>query len=100
MRRSGNGSSARNYDRLQDHYVPWEQRWRAGRALRGRVSREKHAGWRPREGRSDPIELLIKSNETRLPNPVPIRYGRMLTLAFAFGSGQFYSPTVAYIWRP
>jgi len=88
MRRSENGSSARNYDRLQDHYVPWEQRWRAGRALRERTPRERHAGWTPRDGRPDPIGLLIKSNETRLPNLVPIRYGRMLTSAFAFLRGS------------
>jgi len=88
MRRSKSGSSTRNYDRSQDHYVPWEQRWQVGRALRERVPCEKHAGWKPRQGRPDPVDLLIRSNKTRLPNLVPIRYGRMLTSAFAFLRGS------------
>jgi hypothetical protein len=56
--------------------------------LRERVPREKHAGWAARKGRPDPIDLLIKSNATRLPNLIPIRYGRMLTSAFAFLRGS------------
>jgi uncharacterized protein (DUF2252 family) len=83
-----NGSLSRSYDRLLDHYVPWEQRWREGKALRERTPREKHAGWTARGDRPDPVALLIKSNETRLPDLVPIRYGRMLTSAFAFLRGS------------
>jgi uncharacterized protein (DUF2252 family) len=37
--------------------------------------------------RPDPIELLIASNEGRLPELVPIRHGRMLTSPFAFMRG-------------
>jgi hypothetical protein len=88
MRRAKSSSSPRNYERLLDRYIPWEQRWEAGRALRGRIPREKHAGWTARKDRPDPIDLLIKSNETRLTNLVPIRYGRMLTSAFAFLRGS------------
>jgi hypothetical protein len=84
MRRAKSGSAPRKYNRLLDRYIPWEQRWEAGRALRERVPREKHAGWTAPKDRPDPIDLLIKSNETRLANLVPIRYGRMLTSAFAF----------------
>jgi uncharacterized protein (DUF2252 family) len=88
MRRAKSDSTPRNYDRLLDRYIPWEQRWGAGRALRERVPREKHAGWAAHKDRPDPIDLLIKSNATRLPNLIPIRYGRMLTSAFAFLRGS------------
>jgi uncharacterized protein (DUF2252 family) len=88
MLRATPGSARRNYDRLSDGYIPWEQRWRAGRELRERVPREQHAGWTARKDRPDPIQLLNKSNETRLPDLVPIRYGRMLTSAFAFLRGS------------
>jgi hypothetical protein len=88
MRRAKSDSTPRNYDRLLDRYIPWEQRWGVGRGLRERVPREKHAGWAARKDRPDPIDLLIKSNATRLPNLIPIRYGRMLTSAFAFLRGS------------
>ena len=88
MRRAISGSALRNYDRLLDRYIPWEQRWRVGRELRERAPREKRAGWTARKDRPDLVDLLIKSNETRLPDLVPIRYGRMFTSAFAFLRGS------------
>ena len=94
MVREANRARARSannvvqYDRLKDHYVEWEDRWRAGKELREAVPREKHARWSPAKKRADPIDLLIKSNEKRLPNLVPIRYARMLTSAFAFLRGS------------
>src|SRR5271154_4423472 len=36
----------------------------------------------------DPIELLIKSNSTRMPELVSIRHARMLTSSFAFLRGS------------
>ena len=59
----------------------------AGRAARKRAPLEAHAGWRPPRGRPDPIRLLEKQAETRIPDLVPIRYGRMLTSPFAFYRG-------------
>ena len=57
--------------------------------MRERVPREKHAGWNPSKNRPDPIDLLIKSNSTRLSlNLVPIRHARMLTSSFAFLRGS------------
>ena len=87
VRRSTN-RSPQIPDRVNDRYVPWEQRWRIGRVLRERTPREKHAGWKAPKNRPDPVDLLIKSNGTRLPDLVPIRYGRMLTSAFAFLRGS------------
>jgi len=64
-----------------------EERITEGRALRVRVPRQSHANW-PRTARSrDPIQLLQRSNAGRLPELVPIRFGRMLTNPFTFFRG-------------
>jgi len=64
-----------------------EERITEGRALRVRVPRQSHANW-PRTVRSrDPIQLLQRSNAGRLPDLVPIRFGRMLTNPFTFLRG-------------
>ncbi|MFN7730964.1 MAG: DUF2252 domain-containing protein [Pirellula sp.] len=64
------------------------ERIAAGRALRERVPRESHAGWKPPADRRDPIAILKESNVGRMPELVPIRYGRMLPNAFAFLRGS------------
>jgi uncharacterized protein (DUF2252 family) len=59
----------------------------AGRALRDKVPRSGHAEWTPSAQRRDPIEILEESNQDRLPELVPIRYGRMLRSPFTFLRG-------------
>src|SRR6185437_3260923 len=66
----------------------YEQRRLAGRAVRARVPRSAHEAWQPPGDRPDPIELLEVNNLPRLPDLVPIRYGRMLTSPFAFLRGS------------
>ncbi len=58
-----------------------------GKELRTKVSRSSHSQWQPTPDRSEPIGLLAASNEGRLPELVPIRYGRMLASPFAFLRG-------------
>src|SRR6266852_1300957 len=58
-----------------------------GRALRASVPRASHSVWRPSPERSDPIALLKASSEDRLPQLIPLRYGRMLHSPFAFYRG-------------
>jgi len=60
----------------------------AGQALREHVPRTSHAGWTPPAQRRDPVELLEESNQDRLPELVPIRYGRMLRSPFTFLRGS------------
>ena len=64
-----------------------DERRAQGKALRERVPREAHAGWKPPSDRRDPIDLLVESNEGRLAGLVPIRFGRMLQSPFAFYRG-------------
>src|SRR5205823_1436955 len=59
----------------------------AGRALRSRVPRRSHGGWRPAPDRVDPLDILDGSNATRLPDLVPVRNGRMTASPFAFYRG-------------
>ena len=67
--------------------APLAERLRAGKALRSTVPRLAHATWSPPPDRSDPIRLLQASDRNRLPELVPIRYGRMLESPFAFLRG-------------
>jgi uncharacterized protein (DUF2252 family) len=58
-----------------------------GKAQRKGVPRQAHGGWRPEPDRPDPLEVLEESNRTRLPDLVPVRYGRMLRSPFTFFRG-------------
>ena len=63
-------------------------RMRRGKALRERVPRTAHAKWSAPSGRPDPIEVLRQSDRGRLPELLPIRYGRMRESPFAFFRGS------------
>ena len=58
-----------------------------GRAARRDAPRASHGQWRPAPDRPDPIALLEEQAETRVPELVPIRYGRMLVSPFTFFRG-------------
>jgi uncharacterized protein (DUF2252 family) len=64
-----------------------EERLAAGKALRDKVPRTDHGHWKRREGRPDPIQLLRDGDNDRIPELVPIRYGRMMASPFAFYRG-------------
>jgi uncharacterized protein (DUF2252 family) len=71
------------------HYTVAERAAR-GRAARVQVPRSVHGEWAPASDRPDPVELLEEQAATRVPELVPIRYGRMLTSPFAFFRGGAY----------
>jgi len=58
-----------------------------GRAARRSVPRFAHGDWVPAPDRPDPVEVLAAQAATRLPELVPIRYGRMLVSPFTFYRG-------------
>ncbi|WP_291297831.1 DUF2252 domain-containing protein [Elioraea sp.] len=70
------------------HYLSADERRAAGKALRDAVPRTSHAGWKLPEGRRDPVDLLVSTNEGRIPALVPIRFGRMMQSPFAFYRGS------------
>jgi len=66
---------------------PPAERQEAGRALREKVPRKSHAGWKARGNRPDPIQLLKESDRGRIPELLRIRYGRMSGDPFKFMRG-------------
>ena len=58
-----------------------------GKDARRTVPRSSHAVFEPAAGRPDPVELLEQQADTRVPELVPIRYGRMLASPFTFFRG-------------
>src|SRR6266576_2751171 len=58
-----------------------------GKAARAEVPRSSHAVFESSPSRADPIELLERQASTRVPELVPIRYGRMLVSPFTFYRG-------------
>jgi hypothetical protein len=69
-------------------YISADERRAEGKALRDATPRVAHGGWKPPRDRRDPIELLHESNEGRIPELVPIRFGRMSQSPFAFYRGS------------
>ncbi|CAH0216887.1 DUF2252 domain-containing protein [Roseomonas sp. CECT 9278] len=70
------------------HGASLDERFAAGKALRDAVPRSSQAPWKRPADRPDPIALLQQSDPDRLPELVPIRYGRMLQSPFAFYRGS------------
>jgi uncharacterized protein (DUF2252 family) len=69
------------------NYVPRAEREAAGKDLRGSAPRSSHRGWTPPPDRRDPVDVLIDSNVGRMPQLIPIRFGRMLDSPFTFFRG-------------
>jgi uncharacterized protein (DUF2252 family) len=59
-----------------------------GKARRTQTPRSAHSGWKSPPDRPDPIHLLEESSHHRLPDLIPIRYGRMLASPFTFLRGS------------
>ena len=68
------------------HLTPGERVAR-GKAARNEVPRSSHGRWEPAVNRPDPVGLLEEQAVSRVPELVPIRYGRMLVSPFTFYRG-------------
>ena len=83
------GATAREAGR---ETLPWpalspQERRDRGRAARREVPRSAHAAWAAAPDRRSPVEILEEQSADRLPELVPVRYGRMLESPFAFFRG-------------
>ena len=58
-----------------------------GKAARNETPRSSHGRWEPAANRPDPVALLEEQGRTRVPELVPVRYGRMLVSPFTFYRG-------------
>ncbi|MFF7973868.1 DUF2252 family protein [Streptomyces sp. NPDC007905] len=74
-----------------------EDRAQRGRAARKDVPRSAHALWLPSADRPDPVAALERQGRDRLPELLPIRYGRMAAspLAFLRGAAAVMSADLA-----
>jgi uncharacterized protein (DUF2252 family) len=60
---------------------------RRGRQRRKQTPRGSHAAWEPPKDRPDPVAILEEQSRSRVPELVPIRYGRMLVSQFTYFRG-------------
>ncbi len=63
------------------------ERAAAGKAARSQASRSAHAEWEPAGDRADPVAILEGQGSNRVPELLPIRYGRMAVSPFTFYRG-------------
>ncbi|WP_371548601.1 DUF2252 domain-containing protein [Streptomyces sp. NBC_00554] len=64
-----------------------EERAALGKEARRRSPRSGHAEYKPSPDRPDPLAILEAQSAARLPELVPIRYGRMMEAPFRFYRG-------------
>src|SRR5450631_4010108 len=82
---SRSGSNGRRRPAKVEH-PSREQRAAVGKEARQRMPLDSHAEFMTTD-RADPIKLLESQATTRVPELVPIRYGRMVASPFAFYRG-------------
>jgi uncharacterized protein (DUF2252 family) len=66
------------------------ERVATGKAARATAPRSGQGDWEPAPDRRDPVALLEEQAASRVPELVPIRYGRMLVSPFTFFRGAAY----------
>ena len=64
------------------------ERYAMGKSLREKCPRASHAAWQPAVDRPDPVSLVLKADEGRVPELLPLRHGRMVLSPFTFYRGS------------
>src|SRR5512133_946939 len=86
VRGDGAAISGAGVARKVAHLTP-EECVARGKAARNEVPRSSHGRWEPAVNRPDPVALLEEQAVSRVPELVPVRYGRMLVSPFTFYRG-------------
>ena len=73
--------------RSPDRFAPLAERLAWGKSRRKALSRVAQAEWRARPSRPDPVDVLVAANRDRLPELLPIKWGRMAASPFGFFRG-------------
>ncbi len=73
---------------IDSKQLPIEERRVLGKSRRKQTPRSSHADWKPDLSRRDPLKLLQAQDRGRIPELLPIKYGRMLASPFAFYRGS------------
>ena len=69
-------------------HLPRDDLFALGKARRADVKRRSHGVWSVNTGERDVVGILRAQDEIRVPELVPIRYGRMLESPFNFFRGS------------
>lgn len=64
-----------------------DELYQMGKSLRDNCPRASHAVWQRSADRPDPIVLLEQSSKGRIPQLIPVRYGRMMRSPFTWYRG-------------
>jgi len=72
----------------------------AGKSLREKCPRASHAAWQPAADRPGPVSLVLKADEGRLPELLPLRHGRMALSPFTFYRGSALAMAVDLAGTP
>jgi Uncharacterized protein conserved in bacteria (DUF2252) len=72
---------------LADGWLSAREHAALGKAARKATPLSTHAAWKPAPDRPDPIALLRGQDAVRVPELVPIRWGRMSVSPFTFFRG-------------
>ena len=86
-RRRAGSTARRRTSAVPVPHLSVAERVARGKAARSEVPRASHAVFEPLATRADPVELLERQAKMRVPELVPIRYGRMLVSPFTFYRG-------------
>src|SRR4051812_48959057 len=81
------GTERRQQARGRVEHPTSAQRSARGKTARVQAPRSSHAEWRATASRRDRVAVLEEQAQTRVPELVPIRYGRMLVSPFTFYRG-------------
>ncbi|MEU9367288.1 DUF2252 domain-containing protein [Streptomyces avermitilis] len=79
-------TAAHPADHETRHRMP-QERAALGKAARSSVPRSSHAEFAPPQKRPDPVDVIDAQSATRVPELVPIHYGRMTESPFRFCRG-------------
>ena len=85
--RRGTAAPGKKSEPAAVRHLSVAERVARGKAARSEVPRADHAKFEPPASRADPVALLERQAKTRVPELVPIRYGRMLVSPFTFYRG-------------
>ena len=67
--------------------TPRAERYALGRRLRQRAPRSSLGRWKAPADRTDPVDLVLATNQGRVERLIPVRIGRMAATPFAFLRG-------------
>jgi uncharacterized protein (DUF2252 family) len=77
-----------------------EELYATGKSLREKCPRTSHAAWQLAADRPDPVSLVLKADEGRLPDLLPLRHGRMVLSPFTFYRGSALAMAVDLAGTP